>query len=205
MNHFERIKERKTESDQKNEQALNATSCNHGQGHKSKKHFSKQFKGNCRGCGKYGCKIQYCPSESGNESADKKSSDSGIYSSRNVKCYHCGGWGHKKPDCKKLSEEKKRESKNDKSQSAVEREVEFVAMDATDPSSLNFKGKSVRFNEQGMHCFINVVHYESFTKNIWIGDIGASCHLTNSLEGMFDMVDIQEEIEGSSGSISDSI
>jgi len=63
----------------------------------------------------------------------------------------------------------------------------------------------VRFNEQGMHCFINGVRYESFTKNTWIGDTGASCHLTNSLEGMFDMVEIQEEIEGSSGSISASI
>ena len=38
-----------------------------------------------------------------------------------------------------------------------------------------------------------------FTKNTWIGDSGASCHITNGDTGMYDVTDINELIQGSSG------
>ena len=39
----------------------------------------------------------------------------------------------------------------------------------------------------------------SFTKNTWIGDSGASLHITNTDTGLYDVTDIDESIQGSSG------
>ena len=37
-----------------------------------------------------------------------------------------------------------------------------------------------------------------FTKNTWIGDLGASCHITNNNTGLYDVTNIDESIQGSS-------
>ena len=39
----------------------------------------------------------------------------------------------------------------------------------------------------------------SFTKNTLIGDSGVSCHITNDKKGMYDIIDINKLIQGSSG------
>ena len=61
------------------------------------------------------------------------------------------------------------------------------------------KKKKVRFMEDvkqpldaGMNTFF------SFTKNTWIGDLGASCHITNDDTGLYNINDINELIQGSS-------
>ena len=38
-----------------------------------------------------------------------------------------------------------------------------------------------------------------FTKNTWIGDLAASCHITNDDNGMYDIINIDKSIQGSSG------
>ena len=37
-----------------------------------------------------------------------------------------------------------------------------------------------------------------FTKNTWIEDSGASCHITNNSTSLFDIIDINESLQGSS-------
>ena len=44
----------------------------------------------------------------------------------------------------------------------------------------------------GNTCFL-------FTKSTWIGDLGASCHITNNNNVIYDIIDIDESIQGNSG------
>ena len=53
-------------------------------------------------------------------------------------------------------------------------------------------------SEAGMMCTIDGNTFFSFTKNIWIGDSGASCHITNKDTGIYDIINIDELIQGSS-------
>ena len=41
--------------------------------------------------------------------------------------------------------------------------------------------------------------FSPFTKNTWIGDPGALCHITNNYTILFDVIDINKLIQGSSG------
>ena len=52
-----------------------------------------------------------------------------------------------------------------------------------------------------MMCTIDGTSFHSFTKNTWIGDSGASCHITNDEKGMFDVIEIDESIQGSSSTM----
>ena len=52
--------------------------------------------------------------------------------------------------------------------------------------------------DAGMICTINGNTFFSFTKNTWIGDLGASCHITNDDTGLYNINDINELIQGSS-------
>ena len=51
----------------------------------------------------------------------------------------------------------------------------------------------------GMLCTIDGGTFFSFTNNTWIGDSGASCHITNDNTGLYDISDIDKLIQGSSG------
>ena len=53
-------------------------------------------------------------------------------------------------------------------------------------------------SEAGMMCTIDSDTFFSFTKNTWIGDSGASCHITNNDTGLYDITDINKSIQGSS-------
>ena len=50
-----------------------------------------------------------------------------------------------------------------------------------------------------MMCTIDDDTFFSFTKNTWIGDSGVSCHITNNNTGLYDITNIDESIQGSSG------
>ena len=50
-----------------------------------------------------------------------------------------------------------------------------------------------------MMCTIDGNTFFSFMKNTWIRDSGASCHITNDNKGMYDVININESIQGSSG------
>ena len=54
-----------------------------------------------------------------------------------------------------------------------------------------------------MMCTIDSYTVFSFTKNTWIGDSGVSCHITNDDNCMYDAIDIDELIQGSSGIMPD--
>ena len=51
----------------------------------------------------------------------------------------------------------------------------------------------------GMMCTIGSNTFHSFMKNTWSDDSSASCHITNNENGMYDIIDIDESIQGSSG------
>ena len=51
-------------------------------------------------------------------------------------------------------------------------------------------------NEQALKCTIDGTQYPSFTKKSMYGDTACSCTITNTLEGMYDIEDIYEQIGG---------
>ena len=53
-----------------------------------------------------------------------------------------------------------------------------------------------------MLCTIDGWTFYSFTKNIWIRNFGASCHITNNDTGLCDITDINKLVQGSLGNIS---
>ena len=53
-------------------------------------------------------------------------------------------------------------------------------------------------SKAGMMCTIDGNTFFLFMKNTWIGDSGASCHITNDNKGMYEVIDMDESIQGSS-------
>ena len=53
-------------------------------------------------------------------------------------------------------------------------------------------------SEAGVMCTNDGNTFYSFTKNIWIRDSGASCHITNDNTGLYNIIDNNELIPGSS-------
>ena len=56
-------------------------------------------------------------------------------------------------------------------------------------------------SEAGMMCTIDGTSFHTFTKNTWIGDSSSSCHITNNEKGIFEVIKIDESIQGSSGTM----
>ena len=52
-----------------------------------------------------------------------------------------------------------------------------------------------------MLCTINGDMFYLFTKNTWIEDYVASCHIMNNDIGLFDIINIDKLIQGSSGNM----
>ena len=53
-------------------------------------------------------------------------------------------------------------------------------------------------SKAGMMCTIDGDSFYSFGKNTWIGDSIASCNITNNDSGMFNIIQINMSIQGSS-------
>ena len=56
--------------------------------------------------------------------------------------------------------------------------------------------------EAGMMCTVNGVALFLLTNNTWIRDSGASCNITNDNTSLFDIIDINQLIQGNSGNMS---
>ena len=56
-----------------------------------------------------------------------------------------------------------------------------------------------QLSEAGMICTINGNTFFSFTKNTQNRDSGTSCHITNNNTGLYDIINIDKSIQGSSG------
>ena len=53
-------------------------------------------------------------------------------------------------------------------------------------------------SEAGMMCTINGDNFFLLTKNMWIGDSGALCHIMNNDTSLFSIININNSIQGSS-------
>ena len=127
--------------------------------------YSKQVKTRCHGCGKIGHRKEDCwELESNKEkrpknwrSNEKNESGNKHNKNPNIVCWKCNKKGHIQANC---PENKEQESGMMASQEeeASEIEVSFMAMSGTEKKS-----------------------------DLWIGDTGASTHMTNTLDGLFNL------------------
>ena len=134
--------------------------------------FAGGFKGICHGCGERGHKKYNCP-EAGNRNKFSHESATREFRKRStMKCAHCGKHGHTEDVC--WHKHGKPEIANIGSESAE------LLLHAVEDEKL-------------------IAATKGFNENTWIGDSGASCHMTNDDSGMFDSRTIDEEITSGSG------
>ena len=56
--------------------------------------------------------------------------------------------------------------------------------------------------DAGMLCAIGIETVHSIMNKTWIGDLGASCHILQNDTRVYDVANINESVQGSSGNIS---
>lgn len=129
------------------------------------------FKGTCRSCGTYGHKASDCKKKGSNQS-----SNSGGPKSPNVVCTYCKKPGHKEEKCwaKQKDDKKKEESKSETVDIAL---VTMFEPDETAHSAI------VR------------------DRDFFLCDSGATSHMTNNIDGMFDLKEIDKTVQVGNGSI----
>ena len=154
--------------------------------------FKKQFKGHCRLCGKIGHKAADCWTSESNKNKRPKNYKQGKgnkevanVTSTNPKkkeeCAHCHKPGHNIKDCwKKKAEDAKQGIKPDTNTS-------------TDSSRAAVMMIAVSRNEFEV-LLSNTDSNCKMTRNTFICDSGASCHMRNSTEGMYDLIDHTQAI-----------
>jgi hypothetical protein len=160
--------------------------------------MKKGFKGNCRICGKFGHRGNECWHNDKKEStgtqqkANEKSGTQQLNSERsdnsnsNLKiCRYCKKPGHVKANCFKLANKLERDKK-------VSGETHVASTKAKDTDDDNTV--MVAMIENG-----TVVLAEDDTRETWIGDTGATAHMTNSLCGFTNIRHDQSEIKFGNG------
>ena len=55
--------------------------------------------------------------------------------------------------------------------------------------------------EAGMVCMIDGETFFSFMENMWIHDLGSSCHIIKHGSGLYDMTNINKLVQGSWGNM----
>jgi hypothetical protein len=149
-----------------------------GSGEESALYAGARFKGKCLKCGKYGHKRNDCKEgnktgTSPNANTTDNKPDAKPNNNNNQKfkgnCNYCNKPGHKEAQCfKKKAAETANAASGDSTEGTTPG-VSFTVIDA---------------------MFLGVGN----SKNMWIGDTGASCHMTCSDQGMYDCVDIDDPI-----------
>jgi hypothetical protein len=150
-----------------------------------KQKFKKQFKGLCRLCGKIGHKAIDCWTNEANKNKrpknykPRKPENANVTSTTNKKkeqCSHCHKLGHNVKDCwKKKAEDSKQGTKPDTTTSTDSSRA-AVMMIAV--SKMEFE---ILLN--------NSTGTSNLTQNTFICDSGASYHMRNSTEGMYELQD----------------
>ena len=168
--------------------------------------FGGQFKGHCHGCGKIGHRKSNCPESNKNG----KSKRTGDFKNRsNYKCAHCGKRGHASEKCWA----KFGKPNSDKVNFSMEgvSDILLTAFDEIAGISASINGEfagSAQYQiaahkeiknenmktEKSINYFGLGGKEVEFSSNTWIGDSGASCHMTNDDSGMFETNEIHEEI-----------
>jgi hypothetical protein len=137
--------------------------------------FAGGFKGNCNHCGKQGHKAFQCPDKA-KEGNGKGNSNNGSGKNKfRGKCNHCGKQGHREANC--WAKNGKPDSANTATDNAATEHV-LAAID----NEFAFKADGSKL-----------------TKDTWIGDTGASCHMTNDDTGMYEVKTIDDEITVGNG------
>ena len=163
-----------------------------------------KFKGRCHYCGKFGHKASECRKKKN----DNEKGTTGEKSKRfDGKCNFCGKYGHKEKDCweKHGRPEKRRNEASDRGNQAVEN-VESDSSDEEESAlitleSLEYlrneneqKETSSEIEEQVDLAFRSGQNVSGYDSSIWLGDTGASCHMTNSTDGLVNLVPQQSWI-----------
>ena len=149
--------------------------------------YLKNFKGRCYKCGEFGHKKENFPKLRSKTNNDRSGRFNGT-------CFYCGKRGHRKSECrewKKKLEEMKSESTNIHHEKGIS-DVMLMGHEEKVPickETLEYQdNKSEVEMKQNKVLFMNHTTNEAkINENIWIADSGASCHMTNSLEGMTDL------------------
>jgi hypothetical protein len=133
--------------------------------------FSGKFKGKCRNCGQIWRKSFQCKNRGSHNGGNNGNSSGGNF------CSYCRKPGHDKKDCFNL---KKRDSRSNNA------------------STNNGHADQPNFESQGV-VFAVTSSEERISKHIWICDSGASGHYSMSIDGIFNILDIDEKVTAGNG------
>jgi hypothetical protein len=133
--------------------------------------ISGQFKGKCRNCGQIGHKSFQCKNQGSHNGGNNGNSSGGNF------CSYCRKPGHDKKDCFKL---KKRDSRSNN-------------------ASMN-NGHAYRPNFHSQDVVLAATSSEErIREDIWICDSGVSGRYSMSIDGMFNILDIDEKVTVGNG------
>ena len=143
-----------------------------GEDESEKALYSSQFKGRCYKCGEYGHKAINCKADNNISKPryNNHQSQKHFQSRFNGRCNYCGRYGHKAAECYKKQRDSQARNQNNKRQSSKQDDKATVVL-------------------------MGVDNPENKMENMWIGDTGASCHMTNDDTNMYDVQTINETIE----------
>lgn len=163
----------------------------------SPRKFKKQFKGLCNNCGSYGHKAVDCPKRkdtTASKAAPKnfKSFPKGdiaqLVNADDGKdpCSYCEKPGHTIKDCWSIH------GKPDKHKSKPRKTIDTTKKPPNDkaPDPNKAAVMMIAATKQEIDLLLSTTTGPAaLTKNTFIADSGATCHMRNSITGMFDLVD----------------
>ena len=165
-----------------------------------------KFKGRCNYCGKFGHKAAQCNKKKN----DEKNKKQGSVNNRRFqgKCNFCGKFGHKEFQCweKHGKPGEKKETGDDNVNQAIDRdhdrdsedeESALISFNISENDEMEafagvvLEGQDQRCDEvtvtNDTMAFGSTQDEVGINKEIWIGDTGASSHMTHSRDGMTNM------------------
>ena len=140
--------------------------------------YAGGFKGTCNKCGKIGHKARFCKSGDGS-SKDKDWK-------KKIECYKCHKKGHFAKECRSTKTDEKANKTTDK-KSKKKGKKKKKRDDSDDESDSSDSEMSLIIKDETISLATN-------GSEIWIGDSGASGHMVNSDENLYDWEEINEEI-----------
>lgn len=138
-----------------------------------------KYKGQCTHCGKWGHKAVDCRDKNKPKSTNTDTkTDDGNKPRFSGKCYYCGKMGHRSSECRK----KEKDKGGDESANTVKEgnkkkddETMLIVCEECNVASITYRG------------------------NMWIGDTGATSNMTNTLDGVTDLEDIDINVKMGDG------
>jgi len=161
------------------------------------------FKGICRICGKYGHRGSDCFfAKSGQVTEEKNKAMQGIPPTSSqakndnavpITCNYCKKVGHKKADCWKLKKKNEREGKTTQANIVTEVTRGETQHDAAMVSTM--VSNNVSEPGETTEQFAMLTGNSNSEAEKWIGDMGASVHMTNSQVGLVNIRHEHTEIK----------